>query len=1132
MGEVARRFEKARLAARIYAALCLLSVAAFYVLESEIWQNVAYSVLTGATVVAAEMGRRLHAAIEDRHWSLFFRAMTFFFGGTLVSIWEAAAGLDPMREVGLSDILTVTGYLFVLGALLALARARAPQGETADLIDALIVAGGVGLALWIAWVGPMFSASSLTTSERVSALAFPLFNITILTLLLRLTFTPGPRSRAYYLFISAVVASLVASQWNLSALHDGTYGPGHPLEAARMLAYVLAGLAVLHPSMTELGENVPSAKSMLTQPRLLMFGAGSLAGPIAYLLTMGNESRVRAADVVIGSSFIFFLMIIRMWTLLKSIRRREEHFRSLVQNSADGIVLLNGDRKVVYVSDATTTILGYSAEELLDSNNTFDFVHADDLPLIREHFERLSAPGAKERVELRATRKDGSLRWLAVDVVNLLHHPSVQGVVINFRDITERRESEERAREADASYRELFENAVEGIFESSADGRVIRANPALAKMLGYESPDEMIATAEVARHYADPNKRKELIDRVLAEGRVDNFLFRALTKDGRELHCSMNVVGYVSENGELATMHGLISDVTDRQRAVQELRESEERFRSLVQHSSDAIVVVDQALRITYASPSLERLFQTERTELLGRPLTTWLDRSTSDFETLLLLQTGHTEVLSCSVRRPGGDEVSLEVVATNMLEDESVRGIVLNLRDVSERVALEKQLRHEAFHDPLTGLANRALFLDRLTHALQRATRSDEDCYVMFLDLDNFKRINDGQGHNVGDECLQMTAGRLLGCSRVSDTVARMGGDEFAILLEATTVEGAVALAQRIVEKMAEPLVLPTGDVVLTPSIGIAPASGDEDAKSILRNADVAMYLAKRSTERPYEVFERSMYAETVRRIEIESELRRAIRETEFDIHIQPVMELETRTPVGGEALVRWQHPERGIVYPGDFIEVAEETGLIIDIGTSVLNGACRTLARWSKDPSTSTLTMWVNISARQLGDPALVDQVRTALSAAGADPALLVLEITESVMAEAVEDTITRLGDLKGLGVQLAIDDFGTGYSSLSYLQNFPVDILKIDRSFTSQLDVDTGNVPLAHAVVGIGQSLGLVTVAEGVETEAQSAALRELGCTRAQGFLFARPMPADDFTGFVQLTLGNNRETASAG
>jgi EAL domain-containing protein (putative c-di-GMP-specific phosphodiesterase class I) len=317
----------------------------------------------------------------------------------------------------------------------------------------------------------------------------------------------------------------------------------------------------------------------------------------------------------------------------------------------------------------------------------------------------------------------------------------------------------------------------------------------------------------------------------------------------------------------------------------------------------------------------------------------------------------------------------------------------------------------------------------------------------------------------------------------------------------------------------MATPIELSTGEVVLTPSIGIAPASTGKDAKSILRNADVAMYLAKSSSDRQYEVFEQAMHVETVRRIEVESELRAALTQHQFDVHLQPIVDLETEEPLGAEALVRWNHPERGIVYPGDFIDVAEETGLIVPIGTSVLRRACRVLAAWGRDERTSKLTMSVNLSAKQLRDPAIVDEVRHALEDSGAQPHLLTLEITESTMAEGVDETIERLTQLKQLGVRLAIDDFGTGYSSLSYLQNFPIDILKIDRSFISQLDSDTDGSSLARTIIGIGQSLHLTTVAEGVETRAQSDMLSELGCSRGQGYLFAKPMPADSFLAHVR-------------
>ncbi|MDQ4094662.1 MAG: EAL domain-containing protein [Actinomycetota bacterium] len=979
-----------------FVALCCAAAVAFYLVPSETLKNVAWLVIIAGTAAVTKIGMRIHDSEGERHWRHFFRAMLLFLCGGVAAVWEAASGLAPTVRMGWSDALTIAGYFSLLAALLVLARARAPKGGLADLIDALIIVGGIALTLWIVWIGPLVTTSDLSAFERLSAIAFPLFNLTILTLLLRLTFTPGPRSRAYLLLIGAVLASLTASQWNLVALQDGSYAPGHPLELARMLAYALAGLAVLHPSMAELGRPVPGAGSVLTQPRLLMFGLAWVAAPVAFMWRWAMGLPVDPAAVILASSCIFFLMIIRMWTLLQNIRRSEEHFRALVHNSADGIVLIGDDGKIKYVSETTTSILGYSADELMSGDNGFEFVARPDVDPARAGYARVfEQPGAKTSLAIRVTRKDGSLRWLDVDMVNLLEHPSVAGIVINFRDTTDKRASEERA------------------------------------------------------------------------------------------------------------------------------RESEERFRSLVQHSSDAIVVVDREFEVTYASPSFERLTGVAGAELSSRRLTHWFaapDARRIEDAALLPREDDRFSVLTCELKCDGGDEVAVEVVLTNMLDDAAVGGIVLNIRDVSDRLLLEKQLRHQAFHDPLTNLANRALFLDRLTHALERGSRSDEACFVMFLDLDNFKRVNDGHGHNIGDECLRTIAHRLLACSRVSDTVARMGGDEFAILLEATTVEGAVLLADRVLRKMSEPLEVSSGEVVLTPSIGIAPASAGEDAKSILRNADVAMYLAKRG-DRQYEVFETAMYAETVRRIEVESELRAALAHHQFDIHLQPIVDLETGEPLGAEALVRWEHPERGTVFPGDFIDVAEDTGLIVPIGTSVLRRACRVLAGWSRDERTSSLTMSVNLSAKQLRDVAIVDELRYALEDAGARPELLTLEITESVMAEDVDETIERLTQLKELGVRLAIDDFGTGYSSLSYLQNFPIDILKIDRSFISQLDADAEGSSLARTIIGIGQSLRLTTVAEGVETQEQSRALSELGCSRGQGYLFAKPRPVDAFVAYVR-------------
>ncbi|MFP5298684.1 MAG: putative bifunctional diguanylate cyclase/phosphodiesterase, partial [Actinomycetota bacterium] len=391
------------------------------------------------------------------------------------------------------------------------------------------------------------------------------------------------------------------------------------------------------------------------------------------------------------------------------------------------------------------------------------------------------------------------------------------------------------------------------------------------------------------------------------------------------------------------------------------------------------------------------------------------------------------------------------------------------------------------------------------------------ESSYVLFMDMDDFKRVNDSMGHSVGDEALISIAERLLICTRSSDTVARMGGDEFAILMESCSLTDATRLAVRIIEAMRQPLSLSTGHLQLSPSIGIAAASGEQEPKEVLRNADVAMYLAKREAQSHYQVFEQEMYTEVVRRIETETQLRTALDEDQLEIYLQPIVELASGRPVGAEVLMRWNHPDRGLIMPSDFIAIAEETGLIIDMGRWVMNQACELLASWASDPVLREMTLTVNISGRQLRDPKLLPDIGSILLRTGADASRLAIELTESVMAQNVEQTAIKLRGIQALGANLAIDDFGTGYSSLGYLQNFPLNILKIDRSFVRQL-TSSEDSSLVKVIIGIGESLGLATVAEGIETEEQRRLVMALGCEMGQGYLFAKPAPVSDFRSFV--------------
>ena len=560
---------------------------------------------------------------------------------------------------------------------------------------------------------------------------------------------------------------------------------------------------------------------------------------------------------------------------------------------------------------------------------------------------------------------------------------------------------------------------------------------------------------------------------------------------------------------------------------------SEARFRSLVQHNHDLITVLDSNARVIYQSPSIEQALGYAPEEIVG----TRFDRLLPPGESSRLLHLladgptyagGETEVIECSLRHRDGTTRQFEILHNNLLEDEAVGGIVLNGRDISERKAFEAQLEHQAFHDPVTKLANRALFNERVRHALARARREHFEVAVIFLDLDDFKTINDSLGHAAGDRVLLEVAKRLATSIRVSDTAARFGGDEFAILLEDTSgPQEAAEIAERIVELLKLPLRLEEKEIVVQASLGISVVGYESaiDADELIRNADAAMYIAKRDGKGTYRLFEPAMHADVLARLELRADLQRALVNSEFELYYQPVIRLGDSTISGVEALVRWQHPERGVVGPTEFIPFAEETGLIIPLGRWVLREGCRQAKLIQQQvPSDPPLTMNVNISAVQLHHSDIVEDVRDALAESGLDPNCLTLEITETVMMTNADLAEERLTELKQLGVSIALDDFGTGYSSLGYLARFPVDVIKMDRSFlvAGASPVTSG---LATAVIGLGKTFELAVVAEGIEFPEQWTTLRDLGCELGQGFYFAKPMDAQSTIEYLQSRPGDS-------
>jgi diguanylate cyclase (GGDEF)-like protein/PAS domain S-box-containing protein len=548
----------------------------------------------------------------------------------------------------------------------------------------------------------------------------------------------------------------------------------------------------------------------------------------------------------------------------------------------------------------------------------------------------------------------------------------------------------------------------------------------------------------------------------------------------------------------------------------QELRASEERFRALVQHAADVILVLEPDGTVRHVSPAVQAVLGYEPERLVGTrgwaPVHEGDAQSAQAFHAELLEQRGGSRSVELRWQHRDGSWRWLEVKGTNLLHQAGVRGIVLNARDISRHKSLEAQLVQRALHDQLTGLPNRMLFMDRLEQALERSARRGKFAAVLFLDLDRFKLVNDNLGHDHGDQLLVQVAERLRSCLRRVDTIARIGGDEFTVLLEDVGSAGDAALvAERIIEAFRGSFRIETQEIFVGASIGIALGGREQGttAQGLLRNADIAMYRAKANGRACFEIFKSSMRETVKGRLKMETELRRALDRGELRLHYQPQVDLRTARIVGLEALVRWEHPERGLVPPGSFIPIAEETGLILPIGRWVLETACRQASVWRADAEIGLdLVMAVNLSPRQFRHPRLVQDVGQVLAESGLDASGLELEITEGTAMGDADATVKTLEHLKAIGIRLAIDDFGTGYSSLGYLKRFPIDVLKVDRSFVAGLPANRGDAAIVRAVVGLSRALGLKAVAEGVETPEQLAELRGLGCDQGQGYLFGRP------------------------
>ncbi len=666
-------------------------------------------------------------------------------------------------------------------------------------------------------------------------------------------------------------------------------------------------------------------------------------------------------------------------------------------------------------------------------------------------------------------------------------------------------------------FRMLFESAPDALFLLDASGCIVTANASAVTMLGYRH-------AELFGQPMDGMFRERIdgstmtphgchVTRPAPDLAVIKTESLARCKDGEELPVSVSL-----SRIELGQTYGTLvamRDISATREMENLLRRHSQEFQALVDHAPDIIVRVDRAQRFLYANPALMTALGAESDDYWGK---TWVELGLSSDAAApwihgvdAVFASGEPVTLECGVELPqtGLHHFHVRMAPERDLENRVVSALVI-ARDISERKRHEETLLHQARHDGLTGLPNRTLILDRLQQAIAHARRSGRVLAVAYLDLDHFKDVNDTLGHGTGDALLCEAAARIGVVLREGDTVGRQGGDEFILLLpDLMQLGDAAIVAEKILAALAQPFVMNGHEVYVTASLGLSICPLDaSDAEALLRNADVAMYRAKEEGRNTFRFYVQEMDAQMHARIEIEHDLRLALKRDELLLHYQPRVSLTSGAVLAFEALVRWNHPRHGLIGPDRFIGVAEATGLIAQLGDWVLEEACRRTRQWQTQ-GLPEICVAVNLSARQFRDPGLVERVQQVLADTGLDPRHLELEITESTVMQDSEAAADTLRALKALGITLSVDDFGTGYSSLSYLKLFPIDALKIDRSFVRDIMTDPSDAAIVRAIVNLSHSLGLVVVAEGVEDAAQAAFLRDAGCDELQGYWFSRPL-----------------------
>ncbi|MGW7774192.1 sensor domain-containing protein [Pseudomonas machongensis] len=823
-----------------------------------------------------------------------------------------------------------------------------------------------------------------------------------------------------------------------------------------------------------------------------------------------------------------------------SLLERESFWSDVVRTVPDQLYVQDvHNRRMIFSNRHLGQTLGYDRSELAQMGDHFWelLLHPEDAEHYRSLRQQQRDSGHSQSLhcQLRFRHRDGG--WRCYDIREQVLARDGEGQVTRIigvgKDVTVQIEASQSLRDSEQRYRMLAESISDVIFSTDNQLQLNYISPSVQTVLGYSvdyifdngwpsiiaNPSQLSGMQTLMERVSKALDDREQLRQLRSQLPTQVFLFDCLRADGRKIPIELRLVLVWDDHERFEGVLGVARDISQQRRAEKDLRMAATVF----EHSTSAILITDPAGYIVQVNEAFSRVSGYAPDEVLDqRPNMLTVEGQQDAHLGYVLKQLNQRGTWEGEVwlKRRSGEHYPAWVGITAVLDDErDLASYVCFFTDISERKASEQRIHRLAYYDALTHLPNRTLFQDRLHTALQQAERHKSWVVLMFLDLDRFKPINDSLGHAAGDRMLKDMAERLLACVDEDDTVARMGGDEFTLLLQSRTsremaLNRAIHVAENILASLVRPFVLESREFFVTASIGIAlsPQDGNE-LSQLMKNADTAMYHAKERGKNNFQFYQADMNASALERLELESDLRHALEQNEFILYYQPQFSGDGKRLTGAEALLRWRHPRRGLVPPGDFIPVIEELGLVVDVGDWVLREASRQLKAWHK-AKVRVPKVSVNISARQFSDGQLGKRIANILEETSLPPACLELELTESILMREVNEAMQILDSLKNLGLSIAVDDFGTGYSSLNYLKQFPIDVLKIDRTFVDGLPEGEQDAQIARAIIAMAHSLNLAVIAEGVETHEQLEFLREHGCDEVQGYLFGRPMPANQF------------------